>query len=327
MISNLRIQKNIAFLAIVLFIIKIIAWWLTRSLAIYTDAMESIVNVISGLIGWYSLWLAAKPRDLNHPYGHGKAEYISAAIEGTLICVAALIIIIQSIIHIKNPKPVQQIDIGLYLIIATAIINFLAGRIAISNGKKSRSVALIASGNHLQSDTYTTLGIIVGLLLIKITGWYWLDPVIAILFSLIILITGHKVIRRSMSGIMDEADLELLKDIISYINEHRPASWVDLHNLRMIQYGNILHLDAHLTLPWFYTVREAHQEIEKLHSLILDKYGSMVELFVHVDGCEDFSCKICTLQNCTVRKHPLEKQIPWDIINVLENRKHALEKI
>lgn len=324
MISNIRIQRNIAFLAIVLFIIKIIAWGLTRSLSIYTDAMESIVNVISGLIGWYSLWLAAKPRDLNHPYGHGKAEYISAAIEGTLISVAGIIIIIQALMHIRHPQPIEKLDIGLILIVITAVINFTAGRMAILQGRRSRSAALNASGKHLQSDTYTTIGIVLGLILIRFTGWVWLDAAIAIVFAVIILITGYKVLRHSLAGIMDEADLDLLKNIIAYINSNRPFQWIDLHNLRMIQYGSILHLDGHLTLPWYYNVREAHREIERLHKLISDRYGDSVELFVHVDGCEDFSCKICSLENCPVRKHPLQQHLQWNIENVLENKKHSI---
>lgn len=324
LVSNVRIQRNIAFLAILLFFIKIIAWWYTHSVAIYTDAMESIVNVISGLTGWYSLWLAAKPRDLNHPYGHGKVEYISSAIEGTLISVAAIVILIEAVRNLKHPHPVLQINSGLILISITALINFFAGRYAIARGKKEHSIALEASGRHLQSDTITTVGIIAGLLIIRFTHLNWLDPVIAILFALLILITGYKVLRRSLAGIMDEADLNLLKEIIDYINQHRRAEWIDLHNLRMIQYGSVLHLDGHLTLPWYFNVNEAHEEIEYLDDLIKEQYGQSVELFVHVDGCLPFSCKICSMQNCPVRQHPQETTLGWTPENVLQNKKHTV---
>lgn len=324
MISNVRIQRNIAFLAILLFIIKIIAWWYTHSVAIYTDAMESIVNVISGLIGWYSLWLAAKPRDRNHPYGHGKVEFISSAIEGTLIVIAAIVILIEAIKHLWQPQPLMQLNSGLVLITITAVINFLAGRYAIATGRKQRSVALEASGRHLQSDTVTTIGIVAALILIRFTHLNWLDPAIAIVFALIILVTGYKVLRRSLAGIMDEADLNLLKEIIDYINQHRRSEWIDLHNLRMIQYGSVLHLDGHLTLPWYFNVNEAHREIEYLDDLIKEKYGQSVELFVHVDGCLPFSCKICSMPDCNVRQHPQETKLDWTPENVLQNKKHTV---
>ncbi len=297
---------------------------MTRSLTVYTDAMESIANVVAGFISWYSLWIAAKPRDLNHPYGHGKVEYISSAIEGTLISVAGIIIIVQAIQHFSAPHQLVKLDIGIVLLIATGIINFIAGRIAINQGKKERSVALVASGKHLLSDTYTSIGVVIGLIAIKLTKIPWLDPVIAIVFALIIIYTGYKVLRRSLSGIMDEANFETLDEIIAYLNENRKPQWVDIHNLRMIQYGDVLHLDGHVTLPWYYNVRQAHSEIEALDHLIKKKYGKQVELFLHVDCCEEFSCKICSLENCPQRKHPFEKQIKWNRQNVLNNHKHFL---
>jgi len=323
--ANIRIQRNIAFLAIILFIIKIIAWWWTKSVAIFTDALESTINVTAGLIGWYSLWLAAKPRDKNHPYGHGKAEYISSAIEGTMILIAGVIIIIEAARNWQHVIRPNRLDAGLLLIAATALINFIAGRMAVRQGRLRHSVALIASGKHLQSDTYSTAGVIIGLLLIRFTNWLWLDAVVAVIFALILLITGYKVLRRSLAGIMDEADLSLLEELIAHLNRNRPDQWIDLHNLRMIQYGSILHLDGHLTLPWYYNVREAHHEIEALDKMVRTKYSNQIELFVHVDDCMDFSCKICALSECPVRQHPMQQRLIWTPENVLQNKKHTIE--
>lgn len=324
MTASIKLQRNLAFLAILLFIIKIIAWYWTKSVAVFTDAMESIVNVATGLIGWYSIWLAEKPRDKNHPYGHGKAEFISAAIEGTMIFIAGLLIIYEAISNLAKPHPLQRLDWGLILLASTALINFVAGKYAINHGKKVKSATLEAGGRHLCTDTYSTLGIISGLVLLMITKWLWLDAAVAIVFAIIILVTGYKVLRKSLAGIMDEADIALLEELIAYLQTNRKPEWTDLHNLRMIQYGSTLHLDGHLTLPWYFTVREAHQEIENLDQLIKNKFGGAIELFVHVDGCESFSCRICSLAQCPVRQHPFEQLIVWNAENVLQNRKHHL---
>ena len=325
MSQTIKIQRNIAFLAAGLFIVKTIAWWYTGSVAIFTDAMESIINVVTGFFGWYSVWLAAKPRDRNHPYGHGKVEYISAAIEGTLICIAGLIIVFEAVRNIGKPIVIHKLDFGLVLIGLTAVINFLAGIFAIRHGKNKRSAAVEAAGRHLTTDTYNTLGVIAGLILLKITGWLWLDLVIALLVAVIILITGYKVLRSSLAGIMDEADFKLLNELIDYLNEHRRPQWIDLHNLRLIQYGRVLHLDGHLTLPWYYNVKEAHEEINALAELIRQKFGDAIEIFVHVDNCETFSCAICSLKNCPVRLQPHQQTIKWTMENVLQNKKHQLD--
>lgn len=322
--ENLRIQKWVVTVAVLLFIIKIVAFWVTQSVAILTDALESTVNVIAGFIGLYSLYIASKPRDENHPYGHGKAEFLSAAVEGTLIIVAGLVIVYESILHFIYPKELQQLDRGIILVAITAIVNFVVGFISIRNGKKNNSLALIASGKHLQSDTYSTLGIILGLVLIKLTGLTWLDSVTAIVFAFIIMYTGYTILRHSLAGIMDEADKELLQNMLAVLNANRRVNWIDLHNLRVIKYGGQYHIDCHLTVPWYLNVIEAHKEVEELGSLIKKEFGTVFELFVHTDPCLDFSCPICTKNDCQVRKHHFKKQVEWTLENVLRDKKHSL---
>jgi len=197
------------------------------------------------------------------------------------------------------------------------------GAYCIRIGKKNNSLALIASGNHLQSDTYTTGGIIIGLIVLYFTGISWIDSVVAILFSLVILYTGYKIIRSSVAGIMDEADEQLLKELVVTLNENRTVNWIDLHNLRIIKYGPTLHLDCHLTVPWYFNVNEAHKEIDSLSELVRNKYGESVELFVHSDGCMDFSCAICSKFECTVRQHPFKEKIEWTMENISNNKKHT----
>ena len=310
--------------AVLLFFIKIVAFWVTRSVAILTDALESTVNVIAGFIGLYSLYVAAKPRDEDHPYGHGKAEFLSAAVEGTLIIVAGLVIIYQSVLHFIYPRDLQQLNRGIILVAITAVINFVVGAISIRKGKKNNSLALLASGKHLQTDTYSTLGIILGLILIKLTKLAWLDGVTAIVFAFIIMYTGYHILRHSLAGIMDEADKELLQKMLAILNANRRTNWIDLHNLRVIKYGGQFHIDCHLTVPWYLNVVEAHKEVEELGKLIKKEFGTVFELFVHTDACLDFSCSICAKDECTVRKRPFEKQVEWTLENVLKDKKHSL---
>ena len=323
--QNLKIQKIITLISIVLFSIKVFAWYITNSVAILTDALESIVNVVAGLIGVYSLYVSGKPKDYDHPYGHGKVEFISAAIEGTLISVAGLFIIYEVILNLKRPHTIQKIDAGIILVAITAIINYVAGYICIKTGKKNNSLALIASGRHLKSDTYTTAGIIAGLLLLYFTKITWIDSAIALLFALIIIFTGYKIIRISVAGIMDEADERLLKELVTTLNENRNVNWIDMHNLRIIKYGPTLHLDCHLTVPWYFNVNEAHKEIDTLSQLVRKKYGESMELFVHSDACMNFSCAICDKFECTVRQHSFEKNIKWTMGNISKNHKHDID--
>jgi cation diffusion facilitator family transporter len=322
--QNFRVQLWITLLSVVLFLTKIIAYYFTHSLAILSDALESIVNVIAGFIGLYSLYVAAKPKDLEHPYGHGKAEFVSAAVEGGLIVAAGIMIIYETVANILRNEPIHQLDTGLLLIAATAVLNFVAGTICLRLGKKNNSLALQASGKHLQVDTYSTLAIILGLILILFTKLYWLDKLIAFAMSILIIYNGYKIIRSSLAGIMDEADMELLKKFIEILNKNRSENWVDLHNLRVIKYGSLLHIDCHLTVPWYLNIHEAHREIDHLSALIKQEFGDAIELFVHTDGCLPFSCRICDKQ-CNHREHSFEQKLEWTLTNIISDKKHTLE--
>ena len=320
--ETLRIQSWILFIAVLLFSIKIIAWWLTRSVAILTDTLESIVNVIAGIVGLYSLTIAYKPRDSNHPYGHGKAEFLSAAIEGTLIMLAGVFIIYEAVSQLIHPKELQQLNYGILLVGISAIINFVVGYYAVKKGRENNSEALEASGHHLKSDTYSTLAIIVGLFLIYFTHIHQLDSIIAIIMSVVIMIIGYRIARKSVAGIMDEADEKILGKVIARLNNSRQSNWIDIHNLRVIKFGNVLHVDCHMTVPWYLNVREAHEEIDKLRKLIQSEFGSVMEFFVHSDGCIPDCCPVCIKTDCHVREHPFIKKIEWEMQNVIPNKKH-----
>lgn len=324
-LENYQFQKVIAATGLLLFGVKLTAWYLTNSVSILTDALEGIVNVISAFIGLYSLYLSSLPKDKNHPYGHGKVEFLSAALEGVMIAFAGIWIIFEAINHIINPQQIKELDLGILLIIIAALVNFIVGFIAVKKGKRNNSIALIASGKHLISDTFTTVGIIIGLVIMLFTKLMWIDSAVALVFGAIIIVTGFQIIRKSVSGIMDEADEDLLKQLVDWINKNRSENWIDLHNLRIIKYGSILHIDCHITLPWYFTVREAHQEIDSIEKMVQQKFGKSVEFFIHSDDCQPTSCKVCTKQQCDKRLNPNERKIEWTIENIRKDEKHGLK--
>lgn len=322
--KNIQVQRLVAGLSVTLLVVKLFAYYLTNSVAILTDALEGIVNVVAGFLGLYSLTISARPRDADHPYGHGKIEFISAAVEGMMIGVAGVLILVEAVRSFFTPRDIESLDTGIGLIAITAVLNFTVGMICVRTGKKNKSVALVASGKHLQSDTYTTVGILVGLALLYLTKLQWIDSVVALLFSGIILYTGFKILRTSVAGIMDERDKALLKQIVETLDSNRSKNWVDLHNLRIIKYGSVLHIDGHLTVPWYLNVHDAHAEIDKLTKIIREKFGDTIEFFVHTDGCLPIGCAICIKEDCHVRYHDFKKRIHWTVENVEQNEKHQL---
>ena len=324
--QNLSVQKWVAGISVLLLLAKFFAYYQTHSVSILTDALESIVNVSAGFIGLYSLYVSAKPRDMDHPYGHGKAEFISAAVEGTMIGAAGAIILYKAVQHLIQPVALAKIDQGILVVAATALVNYITGYFCLRTGQKNNSAALIASGRHLQTDTVSTVGIIAGLALLYFTGYAWIDSAVAILFGGYIIYTGYRIVRSSIAGIMDEADMQLLERMVQVLNRNRRENWVDLHNLRVIKYGSILHVDCHLTVPWYLNVHEAHAEIDALAALIRKEFGESLELFVHSDGCLPFSCLICNKTGCTERKNNFAKQIPWTLENISSNKKHELKE-
>lgn len=321
----LRIQRLIVALSIVLFLAKMVAYYLTHSVAIFTDALESTVNVITGFIGLFSMAVAAKPRDLNHPYGHGKAEFVSAAIEGTLIFIAGLLIIYESVDQLIEPRPLHDLNWGLAITAGTGVLNAVVGLYAARRGKQAKSATLAAAGKHLVVDAYSSFAILLGLALMMLTGWAWLDSVVALLFAGIILATGYRVVRSSLGVIMDESDETILIDVIDFLQGHRRPSWIDIHNVRVIRYGDLIHLDAHMTLPWYWRVADGEREIHEVEGLIQERFGGTLEVFIHIDPCAPFSCKLCALDECPVRQERFESQLVWDSHNVWHDRKHGYE--
>jgi cation diffusion facilitator family transporter len=322
--QNLKVQYFVTALTIVVFLLKVVTYILTHSLSVLSDSLESVVNIVATIVGSYSLFVASKPKDKDHPYGYGKAEFISAAFQGTLIIGIGCLIIYKAIDSFIHPVSLQNLNNGIWLVVIIAIINLVTALVLNRVGKKNKSLAILASGKLFQIDFFTTAAIAIGFILLLVTGYQKIDTLIALFLGIYVIFDGYKIVRQSLAGIMDEADMILLKEVITEINLSRNAKWIDLHNLRVIRYGSLLHIDCHLTVPWYYNVNEAHEAVDDFAVLIQNKFGDSVEFFVHTDPCMPFSCPICTIENCEQRIAPFEKKLNWNIENVLSNSKHQL---
>lgn len=316
-------QRNVAIVGIILFVGKLYAWHLTNSDAVFSDAMESIVNIIAAFMGLYSLYLAAKPKDHDHPYGHGKVEYVTSGIEGALIIFAGIMIIVEATDSLLHGNTLQKLDWGIFIIAATALINYILGYISYKKGVKENSLVLQSSGKHLQSDTITTGGVVISLILVYLTGINWIDAAVAMVFGGYIIFIGYGIIRKALSGIMDEADLSMVARLAEFLNQNRKKEWIDIHNVRIQQYGARLHIDAHMTLPWYFELRDAHNEMEEMIKQIAANTDRNVEFNFHMDDCKTFSCEICEIFECPVREFPFVKRVEWTRENISQVDKHT----
>ena len=321
---QLRALRIVIIAGIMIMIIKFIAYLLTHSNAILTDAVESIINIVAGGFAYYSISYASKPKDINHPYGHGKIEFISAGFEGGLILTTGIFVLVKSAFNLIHPNEIHSLDTGVILAASAGFINYFLGIYLVRIGKEKNSVTLVADGKHLITDMYMSIALIVGLVVIYFTGLYWLDNLLAIIFGLIIMVTGYKLVRKSLAGLLDEADESILKEVLDDLNENRNSNWIDIHNLRVQQYGSSFHIDCHVTLPWFNDLFSSHGELKKMEEVIYKKFDERVELFIHPDPCIPISCGICQITDCKVRQNPFEKKMEWTLENVLKNERHQV---
>jgi cation diffusion facilitator family transporter len=322
----LKEQKRIIFISLitgfVLMMAKFGAYLLTASNFVLTDAAESIVNVIASAFAFFSIYLSSRPRDENHPYGHGKVEYFSVFIEGSLIGIAGVIIIIKSVYSLFYPTYIHDLLTGAMIIGATGLINGALGYYMIQKGKSLRSITLDADGRHLLTDMVTSVGLVAGLILIKLTEILWLDSALSILVALYIIFNGYKLIRKSVGGLMDEADFQVVTDIIHVLSEKRRDAWIDVHNLRAQKYGNELHIDCHMTLPNYFDLTHVHAEVSLVDKMINEEVGIKTELFIHSDPCVPECCHYCSMPNCPIRSEAQTETIAWTMDKVVRNKKH-----
>ncbi|WP_224995323.1 cation diffusion facilitator family transporter [Cesiribacter sp. SM1] len=321
-----KYQRIALTVGIVLMLIKFTAWWITGSNAILSDALESIVNVVASGFALYSIGYAARPQDLDHPYGHGKIEFLSAGLEGALIGIAGVAAMGKGIYNLLHPQPVEALGLGIVFTLLTGGVNFLLARMLLQRGRELNSISMQADGRHLMTDVVTSGGLILGLGLIFLTGLVWIDNIIAIIFGGIIIFSGYRLLRDFVGGILDEADLTLVERVIKLLNQHRSKNWMDVHNLRIQRFGANIHLDFHFTLPYYFTLEEGHREIDVVTGLVSQSLPHEVEFSIHADPCvPPISCGICMKDDCPVRKQPFRRRIEWDVSNAFLNEKHSLQ--
>lgn len=281
--------------------LKTKAYYETLSVAVLSDALETVVNVITAVIALYAVKVAAEPADEGHPYGHGKMEYFSAAFEGGLIFFAALAILFQAIESFFVDGKIQNIAEGYkYLGIAT-VLNLAVGSHLLWTGRKHKSEALKASGKHVLSDVLTTLGIFVGLFLVQVTGLQWIDSIVGLLAGLWLGKEAYEVLRSNSGALLDESDTGLLEILAAVIAKHRKPGVIDIHHVRMIRSGNFHHIDAHMVVPEFWDVQHAHMMAHDFEKNVVRDYEHDGEFAFHMDPCQKLYCAVCTVENCKVR--------------------------
>jgi cation diffusion facilitator family transporter len=242
------------------------AWWLTGSVGLLSDALESFVNLAGAMMALAMLSLAAIPEDDNHRHGHGKAEYFSSAFEGLLILIAAAAIGYAAIERLFNPQAIEAVGIGLAVSVIASVINLATSRILMKVGRKYRSITLEADAHHLMTDVWTSAGVIAGVGLVWLTGWIWLDPVIALLVALNIVWTGWQLLQRSAAGLMDVSiPEEEIKAIENVLNGYRQQG-LEFHALRTRQAGTRAFISLHVLVPGAWSVQRGHDWSERIEA-------------------------------------------------------------
>src|SRR6266545_2461233 len=267
--ARVRLRAGAISLAVsvVLLAAKYQAYQLTGSTAILSDALESIVNVVAAVFALGGLIFAGRPADRNHPYGHGKIEFFSAAFEGGLIAFAAVVIIYEVVQSLIRGVEVRQLESGLVIVLGAGLVNLVLGWFLVRTGRKHVSLTLVADGQHVLSDSYTSAGLAAG-------------------------------------GLLDEEDTALLSRLLEVLRGHVGQGVIRIHHLRAIRSGRFHHVDAHLVVPEFWSVDQAHELAEDLARQVIKEVGVEGELVFHTDPCHRAYCAMCDLEDCLVRREP-----------------------
>ncbi|MGE3541598.1 MAG: cation diffusion facilitator family transporter [Candidatus Tectimicrobiota bacterium] len=304
-------------LSIVLLAVKFTAYHVTGSAAVLSDALESIVNVIASSFALFSVSLSARPPDASHPYGHGRIEFFSAGFEGALIVAAAVAIFWEAIPHLFAPPVLMQLSLGMGLVGAAGAANALLGLYLQHVGRRTQSLALLADGKHLLSDAYTSVGVVLGMILVWLTGWQVLDACIALVVALHILVMGGQLLRQSVARLMDEAEPALLQRIVQAMEAARQPAWIDLHNLRAWRSGPRYHVDFHLTLPRYWDLERGHEVSHEVTSLIQQTQPTPGDVIIHLDPCLPRDCPFCLVTDCPLRAAATQDVRPWTIASAI----------
>lgn len=303
---------------IAIFAAKLAAYLYTGSMALLADAVESTVNVVAAGVLTYSVAAARRPPDSSHPYGHGKAEPLSAMAEGALISGAALFIAVEAVRRILVGAPLEHTATGMVIAGAAGLANLTLGLYLLGVGYRERSEALRADGVHVLTDTITTAASIGALIAVGLTGAPWIDPVVALALGANLLWAGWVIVRRALMGLLDEADFDLLTRLAERLEAARRPEWCDIHQLRSRIAGDRQHLDLHLVVPRYLSMEDAHRIGDALELEIAKVSEGEADFVVHLDPCRPLHCAGCTMPDCPIRSTPLGKPAAFSVAHLTE---------
>jgi cation diffusion facilitator family transporter len=297
---------------------KLAAYLYTGSMALLADAAESSVNVIAASVMTLSVAVSRRPPDADHPYGHGKAEPLSAAVEGALIAGAALFIAVEAVRRIVVGSELGHLGAGMAISAAAAGANLALGLYLLGVGRREKSEALRADGVHVLSDTVTTAASIAALVVVRLSGVTLIDPIVALIVAVNLAWAGARVVRTSLTGLLDEADFGLLVRLANALQLARRPEWCDIHQLRSRKAGRRRHVDLHLVVPRYFTMDEAHRVEDGLEAALAKAVEGDEDFVVHIDPCRPVHCSGCAVPECPQRSAPLSEQAPFDVAHLTE---------
>ncbi len=291
--------------------LKFLAYLHSGSAALLSDAIESVVNVLGASFALGAVIYAEKPADPDHPYGHGKIEHFSAAFEGGLIALAAILIAWEALTslyaQLQGQHHLQNLGEGVLINLGAGALNGILGFLLLKMGRKHRSRAIEADGHHVISDFYTTLALAGGLLLVHVTGLQWLDPLLALGVGIHLAMTGFKLMTHSGQALLDAEDPALVRHLVASLNKIRPPELVTVHELKTLRSGRYTHVDIHLVLPEFLSIQKGHALADQISEKLLEHMGNEGEVHAHIDPCQRRWCRICAMEPCPIRQEGQEK--------------------
>ena len=310
--ARIRLRAGLISLvvSVLLLAAKYQAYRMTGSTAVLSDALESIVNVVAALFALGGLLFAGSPADRNHPYGHGKIEFFSAAFEGGLIAFASVLIVYEVALSLLVGPEVRQISAGILIVFGAGLVNLGLGWYLVRTGRRYQSLTLVADGKHVIADFWTSVGVVAGLLLVHLTGRAWLDPLVALLVALSLLWTGFRLVRHAAGALLDEEDPALLSRVLNALQGYVGHGVIRIHHLRAIRSGRFHHVEAHLVVPEFWSVERAHDVSEDVAARVIRDLGVEGEMVFHTDPCHRTYCEVCDLEDCPIRREPFLKVTP-----------------
>jgi cation diffusion facilitator family transporter len=309
--SAIRWAAGALVVSVALAVTKLVAWRVTGSAALMSDALESLINIVTSSFSLYAVWLSAQPRDADHPYGHGKVEYLAASVEGALIAAAGTTILIVAVPRLWLPAQLHALDVGLWASATIALAALVSGELIARAGRRLESLTVESDGLHLRSDGLTTSGAFVSLLVVHFTGWIWLDAATACVMAVWLGVSGVGIVRRAVGGLMDEAVPDLLEVIAGRLEELRQPGWLTPHHTKVHRHGQYVHIDMHLVLPRFWTLEQAHEVSLHVEQALRDEFSARSDIMTHLEPCRPSACSECDMSECPVRSAPFTSRPAW----------------